>query len=57
MTQVEVNEVRDMVLTEAAAMCALADPVRLALMDQLTRRAESRRVRILAYFLPSAAQG
>jgi hypothetical protein len=57
MTQVEVNEVGDMVLTEAAAMRALADPVRLALMDQLTRRAASRRVRILAYFLPSAAQG
>jgi len=38
MTQVEVNEVGDMVLTEAAAMRALADPVRLALMDQLTRR-------------------
>ena len=37
MTQVEVNDVGDMVLTEAAAMRALADPVRLALMDRLTR--------------------
>ena len=38
MTQVQVNEVGDMLLTEAAAMRALADPVRLALVDQLTRR-------------------
>ncbi|GAA0615878.1 helix-turn-helix transcriptional regulator [Kribbella sandramycini] len=38
MTEVRVNEVGDMVLTEAAAMRALAQPVRLALMDQLTRQ-------------------
>lgn len=37
MTQVEVNDVGDMVLTEAAALRALADPVRLALVDRLTR--------------------
>lgn len=37
MAQVEVNDVGDMVLTEAAAMRALADPVRLKLMDRLTR--------------------
>ncbi|MEU4193653.1 helix-turn-helix domain-containing protein [Kribbella sp. NPDC026611] len=37
MTQVEVNDVGDMVLTEAAAMRALADPARLALVDRLTR--------------------
>jgi hypothetical protein len=34
MRQVEVNDVGDMVLTEADAMRALADPVRLALMDR-----------------------
>jgi len=38
MTQVQVNEVGDMLLTEAAAMRALADPVRLALTDRLTRQ-------------------
>ncbi|MEV5962421.1 winged helix-turn-helix domain-containing protein [Kribbella sp. NPDC051952] len=37
MAQVEVNDVGDMVLTEAAAMRALADPIRLALVDRLTR--------------------
>lgn len=37
MTQVEVNDVGDMVLTGAAALRALADPVRLRLMDRLTR--------------------
>ncbi|MGW6278012.1 winged helix-turn-helix domain-containing protein [Kribbella sp. NPDC055071] len=37
MSQVEVNDVGDMVLTEAAAMRTLADPVRLALVDRLTR--------------------
>ena len=37
MTQVEVNDVGDMVVTDAAALRALADPVRLRLMDRLTR--------------------
>ena len=35
--QVEVNDVGDMVHTEAVALRALAHPVRLALMDRLTR--------------------
>lgn len=38
MTEVRVNEVGDMVLTSAAAMRALADPVRLSITDRLTRQ-------------------
>ncbi|MET7282403.1 helix-turn-helix domain-containing protein [Kribbella sp. NPDC005582] len=37
MTEVRVNEVGDMVLTGAEAMRVLADPVRLAITDRLTR--------------------
>ncbi|GAB3926565.1 hypothetical protein GCM10029976_021460 [Kribbella albertanoniae] len=37
MSELRVNEVGDMVLTGAAAMQALADPVRLAMTDRLTR--------------------
>ncbi|GAA1684052.1 hypothetical protein ACFTSF_29325 [Kribbella sp. NPDC056951] len=37
MSEVRVNEVGDMVLTGAAAMRTLADPVRLAITDRLTR--------------------
>lgn len=37
MAQVEVNDVGDMVLTDAAALRAIAHPARLALMDRLTR--------------------
>ena len=37
MPQLTVNDVGDMVLTEAVTMDALADPVRLAIMDRLTR--------------------
>ncbi|TCO12839.1 helix-turn-helix protein [Kribbella steppae] len=49
MTQVEVNEVGDMVLTEAAAMRALADPVRLALMDRLTRHGTATTAELAAH--------
>lgn len=41
MAGVTVNEVGDMVLTRAAEMRALADPVRLAVMDRLTRQGAS----------------
>ncbi|MFK4089818.1 hypothetical protein ACI2LF_37250 [Kribbella sp. NPDC020789] len=37
MTEVRVNEVGDMVLTSAASMRVLAEPVRLAMTDRLTR--------------------
>jgi DNA-binding transcriptional ArsR family regulator len=37
MSGLVVNEVGDMVLTEAATMRALADPIRLAIIDRLTR--------------------
>ena len=37
MPEPTVNDVGDMVLTEAATMDALANPVRLAIMDRLTR--------------------
>ena len=49
MTQVEVNEVGDMVLTEAAAMRALADPVRLTLMDRLTRHGTATTAELAAH--------
>ncbi|MFB6722672.1 winged helix-turn-helix domain-containing protein [Kribbella sp. NPDC056345] len=38
MSELRVNEVGDMVLTGAAGMRALADPVRLAITDRLTRQ-------------------
>ncbi len=48
MTQHQLNAVGDLVLTDAAAMRALADPVRLALHDRLRRHGPATEVELQA---------
>ena len=56
MTQVEVNEVGDMDLTEAHAMLLSYERIPHEWVEDTEPPAGSRRVRMLACFLPSAGQ-